>query len=73
MRVFAIRIKLPDSVAVQGLHDADARKHRRPAVRRHQDQGFHRRLPFRRFVFRLWQFGEVGAGVFNGDELATAG
>jgi hypothetical protein len=40
-------------VAIERLHDADPRKHRRPAMRRDQDQGFHRRLPFLGLVLCL--------------------
>ena len=70
--VFPIRIKHPLDVTVQRPQDADAREHRWAAERRHQDQGFHRGLPFRRFVFCLWQLGDVGAGVLQRDELACA-
>jgi len=42
-----------------------------PPKYRAQDLGFHRRLPFRRFVFRLRQFGDVGAGVLQGNEPAA--
>jgi hypothetical protein len=38
MRLFLLRIELANVTAVQGEHHADARKHRRPAVRRDQDQ-----------------------------------
>jgi hypothetical protein len=55
------------NVTVQRLHDADAREHRWAAVRRDQDQGFHRRLPLRRRVLRLRKLGDVGAVVFEGD------
>ncbi len=51
-------------VAVQGSHDADARKHRRTARRRGQDQRFHGGLPFRGFVFGLGQLGDVVPGIF---------
>jgi hypothetical protein len=40
-------------VAVQGSHDADARKHRRAARRRHQDQAFHGGLPLRGLMLGL--------------------
>ncbi len=43
MMVPSIRIKLANVAAVQRPHDADARKHRRSARRRDQDQGFHRK------------------------------
>ena len=38
MRLFLLRIELANVTAVQGERHADARKHRRPAVRRDQDQ-----------------------------------
>jgi hypothetical protein len=57
---------------LQGSHDADARKHRRTARRRDKDQGFHRGLPFLRVVLDLRKLGDVPAGVFGRDELATA-
>jgi hypothetical protein len=38
MMVLARWIKHPLDVTVQGSHDADPRKHRRPAFRRNQDQ-----------------------------------
>ncbi|WP_154071041.1 hypothetical protein [Bradyrhizobium lablabi] len=59
-------------VSVQCLHDTDARHHRRTAARRHQDQSFHRRLPFRGFVLDLRELGNIVAGLFEGDELAAA-
>jgi hypothetical protein len=73
MRVLSIGIKLADDVPVQCPHDANPREHRRPAQRRDQDQGLHRRLPFRGFVLDLWQLRDEGAGVLQRDELATAG
>jgi hypothetical protein len=45
---------------------------RAAAVLGHQDQRFHRGLPLRRIVFGFREFGDVGAGVFQSDELATA-
>jgi hypothetical protein len=54
-------------MTAQRPHHADAREHRRAAERRYQDQGFHRRLPFRRRVFGLRKLGDVGAGVFESD------
>ncbi|WP_458149498.1 hypothetical protein [Bradyrhizobium sp. UFLA05-109] len=49
--------------AVQGTHDANPREHRRAALLGHQDQGFHRRLPFRGIMHGLGQRGDVFAGV----------
>jgi hypothetical protein len=73
MMVFAIGIKLPDSVPVQGLHDADPREHRWPAERHDQDQGFHSCLPFRRLVLGLREPRNVIAGILECDELAAGG
>jgi hypothetical protein len=53
MRVFPIRIKLANVATVQRPHHTNARKHRRPARLRDQDQRFHRRLPFFGFVLGL--------------------
>jgi hypothetical protein len=44
MMLFAIGIEDALDVPVKRPHDTDARKHRRSADRRNQDQGFHRRL-----------------------------
>ena len=60
------------NVSVQRPHDAYPRKHRRPAERRDQNQGFHRGLAFRSRVLRLRQLGDVGAGVLQRDKLATS-
>jgi hypothetical protein len=49
----AVRIELANVVTVQRLHDADPGKHRRSAVRRDQDQRFHRCLPFLGFMLGL--------------------
>ena len=65
MMIFPIRIEMANVMAVQRPHDADARKHRRATERRHQDQGFHRRLPFRGRVLGLRQLRDVVAGVFE--------
>jgi hypothetical protein len=54
MMVFAIRIKHPLDVTVQGPHDADARHHRRAAVAfGDQDQDFNGSLPFLDLLFCL--------------------
>jgi hypothetical protein len=73
MRFLARRIGHALNVAVQRPHDADARKHRWSAVRRDQDKGLHCRLPLLRRVLRLRKLCDVGASVFEGDELATLG
>jgi hypothetical protein len=67
MRLFAGRIEHSLNVTVQRLHDADARKHRRAAVRRDQDQGRHCRLPLRRRVLGLRKLGDIGARVLEGE------
>jgi hypothetical protein len=71
MMVLVRWIKHPLDVTVQGSHDADPRKHRRPAFRCEQDQRFHRRLPFRRLVLGFRQPGDVGPGILERDELAA--
>src|SRR5260370_15261094 len=43
---FRVELKRPFHVPVQGPHDPNPRKHRWPARRRDQDQGFHCSLPF---------------------------
>ena len=68
-----IRIELANLVAVQRLHDADPRQHRRAAFRRDQDQGLHRRLPLRHLVLGLGKLRDVFAGILERDELAPAG
>ena len=60
-------------MTVQCPHDADPRRRRRAAFRRHQDQGLHRGLPFRRLVLSLRQLRDVGPGILERDELAAAG
>ena len=46
----AIRVELANLVTVQRLHDANPRKHRRPAALGDQQQRLHGCLPFRRLV-----------------------
>jgi hypothetical protein len=72
MMIFARRIERPLDVPVQCPHDADPREHRWAAERRHKDQGFHGRLPFRGFVLRFRKLRNVGAGILESDDLATA-
>jgi hypothetical protein len=38
-----------------------------------KEQRLHRGLPFRRLLFGFGQLGDIGPGVFERDELATAG
>jgi hypothetical protein len=72
MMFHPIGIKHPLNVAVQGSHNADTRKHRRPSRRRDQDQRFHGRLPLRGLVLGLRQLRYVPAGILEGDKLANA-
>ncbi len=73
MMVFAIRIKHPLDVTVQGSHDADAREHRRAVLVDDQKQGPDRILPFLDLLFGLRQLLDISGGILEGDELATAG
>ena len=45
----------------------------RAAQRRHQDQGFHRRLPFLGLVLDLWNFGYEIAGILGGTRRRLRG
>jgi hypothetical protein len=67
----AVQIELANMVAVQCLHDADPGEHRRAAMRRDQDQGFHSSQPLWRRVLSLRKLRDV-AGVLQRDELAAA-
>jgi len=71
MRILPRCIEQTLNVTIERPHHAYARKHCWPAQFCGQDQGFHRGLPFRGRVFRLWQLGDVGAGVVQGDEPAA--
>jgi hypothetical protein len=73
MMGLAVQIELANMVAVQCPHDADPREHRRPAVRRDQDQGLHCCLLLRRFVLSRPKFRDVIAGILERDQLAAAG
>jgi hypothetical protein len=73
MMLFASWIKHPFDVAVQCLHDADAREHCRAAVCCDEDQGFHCSLPLWRVMLGLWQLRDVVAGILQRDELMTVG
>jgi len=59
-------------VSVQGPHDADACKHRWPAMFYDQQQRLHRGLPFFGIVFRLGQFCDVERGVAKRDQRLPA-
>jgi hypothetical protein len=65
--------KHPLNVLVQRSHDANPRKHRRPAETRDLDQSFHGSLPFRRRVIGLRQAGDVVAGIAQSHDLAPTG
>jgi hypothetical protein len=71
MMLFARRFKHALDVTVQCFHDADPRKHRRPAFRRDQEKGLHRGLPFRRFVLGLRKLGDVCSGILERDEFSA--
>ena len=68
MMVFAIRIEYALYVAVQRSHDANPRKHRRPAIFRREDQHLDRDLPALGLVVGLRKLGNVIASVLKGDE-----
>src|SRR5260370_36991086 len=72
MLILARRIEHALDVPIQGPHDTDACKPCRPAERRDQDQGFHRGLPLCGLVLGLRELGDVGAGILQRDEWATA-
>jgi len=57
---------------VQRPQHANPREHRQSARRRDQDQGLHCCLPLRGLVLCLRKLGDVGAGVLERDEVATA-
>ncbi len=67
----AIRIEFANVATVQRPHDADAREHRWPARRRHQDQGLHCRLPLCGLVLGLRKLRDVSASILKGYELAA--
>jgi hypothetical protein len=67
---FAIGIEDPLDVAVQRIHDSDARQHRVTASR-HEQQNLDRGLPFRQPEFLLRQLRDVVGCVLERDELAT--
>ena len=71
MRILPRCIEHTLNVTIERPHHAYARKHCWPAQFCGQDQGFHRGLPFRGRVFRLWQLGDVGSGFVQGDEPAA--
>jgi hypothetical protein len=73
MMIFPVRIELANVVAVQRLHEADARKHGRSAVAfGDQDHDFNGSLPIIDLLFGLRQFLDVSGSVLQRDELATA-
>jgi hypothetical protein len=72
MMLFMIGIKHPLDVAVQCPHDTDTCEHRWSSERRHQDQGFHGRLPLRGLMIGLRERCDVSAGILERDELTAA-
>jgi hypothetical protein len=62
---------LSTAVTVYCPHHANPHERRRASERRHQHQGLHCRLPFRRGVLDLRKLCDVVAGVLKGDELAA--
>jgi hypothetical protein len=72
MMRFSRRVEHALDVTIQRLDDANPRKHRRAAGRRHQYLGFHRRLPFRRLVLGLRKLGDLVAGILQGDQRQAA-
>jgi hypothetical protein len=73
MVVFAIGIEHVLDVTVQRFHDTNPCEHRRAVVFGHQDQRFHRGLPFLGVVFGLRQFRDVQRCVAQGDQLLAFG
>jgi hypothetical protein len=67
----AVQIELANVVAVQCLHDADPREHRRPVRLRDQDERLNRGLPCRMLLLGLRQLGDELAGILQRDKLAT--
>ena len=67
------RIKLPLDVTIQRPHHAYPGKHHRATALGNQQKRFHRGLPFFGIVFGLGEFGDVGCGVAERDELLAFG
>ena len=65
VRLFARWIEDALNMVVQRPHDADARKHRRAAQRRHQNQSL--RLPLGSRVPGFRKLRDVGPGILEGD------
>jgi hypothetical protein len=72
MVILAIGIEHALDVTVKRPHYADPREHRWAARLSHQNQSFHRCLPFWGFVLGLWKFHDVVAGIFERDEGSSA-
>src|SRR6266404_1051528 len=72
-RVFARGVEHPFAVTVHSPHDADPSKHRWTALLCHEDQAFHCCLPFWGRMIGLRELGDVGPGILQRDERATAG
>jgi hypothetical protein len=72
MLVFARAIEHPLNVTVQSPHDADAREHRWPSERPRPGSRLPSPPAIPRRVLGLRQLGDVGTGVLEREELATA-
>jgi hypothetical protein len=72
MRVFAVWFEDANGASVQSPHYTDARKHRRPSQRHHQDQRLHGGLPLSSLVNGPWKLCDVGASILQRDERGAA-
>jgi hypothetical protein len=73
MRVLPQRVERSLDMTIERPHHAYPGEHRRAAALGNQQQRFHRGLPFGGIVFGLWELGDVGGGVAEGDELLAGG
>ena len=63
MLVLARRIEHSLDLAVQAVHEANTREHRRATLLCNKDQRLHCGLPFWRVVLGFWELGYVERGV----------
>ena len=73
MRVFPRSIELPLDVSVQCSQQANTRYHGRAVEFDDQEQGFYRGLPLLEILLSLGKLLDIGRGILEGDEMATAG